>query len=114
VVELSDRAWNEPRLRRACPDNRLDKPCVCLGMTGLDPGLRFDQRKADIKANRVVLEYGFRLLPRPPAGWRGSGRAAPAEPAPLLLGSAQALHDGVLALQHAGLAGLRVARFPGD
>ena len=63
VVEPSDRVWNEPRFRRANPDYRLDKPCVYVGMTGLDPDLRFDKHKAGIKANRFVLEYGLRLLP---------------------------------------------------
>jgi hypothetical protein len=63
VVELSDRVWNEPRFRRANPGHRPEKPCVYVGMTGLDPDLRFDRHKAGIKANRFVLEYGLRLLP---------------------------------------------------
>jgi len=63
VVELSDRVWNEPRFRRANPDYRLDKPFDYVGMTGLDPDLRFDKHKAGVKANRFVLKYGLRLLP---------------------------------------------------
>jgi hypothetical protein len=63
VVELSDRVWNEARFRRANPDYRLGKPFVYVGMTGLDPDLRFDRHKAGIKANRFVLEYGLRLMP---------------------------------------------------
>jgi hypothetical protein len=63
VVELSDRVWNEARFRRANPDHRPDKPCVYVGMTGLDPDLRLDRHKAGIKANRFVLEYGLGLLP---------------------------------------------------
>jgi hypothetical protein len=63
VVELSDRVWNEPRFRKANPDHRLEKPCVYVGMTGLDPDLRFDKHKAGIQANRFVFEYGVRLLP---------------------------------------------------
>ena len=63
VVELSDRAWNEPSFRKANPDYHLDKPLVYVGMTGLDPDLRFDKHKAGIQANRFVFRYGLRLLP---------------------------------------------------
>jgi hypothetical protein len=63
VVELDDRVWNEPRFRKANPDHQLGKPFVYVGMTGLDPDLRFDKHKAGIQANRYVFEYGLRLLP---------------------------------------------------
>jgi hypothetical protein len=49
--------------RRANPEHRHDKPCVYVGMTGLDPDLRFDRHKAGIQANRFVFEHGLRLLP---------------------------------------------------
>ena len=41
----------------------LGKPCVYVGMTGLDPDLRFDKHKAGIQSNRFVFDYGLRLLP---------------------------------------------------
>ena len=63
VVLLADTVWNEARFRRANPPYRFDKPCVYVGMTGLDPDLRFDRHKADIQANRYVREYGVRLMP---------------------------------------------------
>ncbi len=63
VVELADRVWNEPRFRRANPDYRLGRPFVYVGMTGLDPDLRFDKHKAGIQANRFVQTYGLRLRP---------------------------------------------------
>lgn len=63
VVLLSDRVWNEPRFRKANPDHQLTKACVYVGMTGLDPDLRFDLHKAGIKANRFVQRYGERLVP---------------------------------------------------
>ena len=63
VVELADTVWNEARFRRANPDYRLGRPFVYVGMTGLDPDLRFDRHKAGIQANRFVLEYGLRLVP---------------------------------------------------
>jgi hypothetical protein len=63
VVELSDRVWNEPAFRRANPDVQLGRPFVYVGMTGLDPDLRFDRHKAGVQANRFVQRYGVRLLP---------------------------------------------------
>jgi len=63
VVELADPVWNEARFRAANPDYQLGKPFVYVGMTGLDPDLRFDKHKAGIQANRFVFEYGLRLLP---------------------------------------------------
>lgn len=64
VVELADRVWNVTRFRRANPDWQLGKPFVYVGMTGLDPDLRFDRHKAGIQANSFVREYGVRLLPQ--------------------------------------------------
>lgn len=64
VVELSDRVWNEASFRKANPDWQLGKPFVYVGMTGLDPDLRFDRHKAGIQANRWVRAYGLRLLPQ--------------------------------------------------
>ena len=63
VVELSDRVWNEPGFRSANPGYRHAKPCVYVGMTGLDPDLRFDRHKAGIQANRYVKDYGVKLVP---------------------------------------------------
>jgi len=63
VVELADAVWNEPSFRRANPERQLGKPFVYVGMTGLDPDLRFDRHKAGIQANRFVFQYGERLLP---------------------------------------------------
>jgi hypothetical protein len=64
VVELDPRVWNEARFREANPDHDRAKPCVYVGMTGLDPDLRFDRHKADIQANRYVRDFGLRLLPQ--------------------------------------------------
>jgi hypothetical protein len=51
------------RFRRANPDYALGKPFVYVGMTGLDPDVRFDKHKAGIQANGFVRDYGLRLLP---------------------------------------------------
>lgn len=63
VVLLSDRVWNEPAFRRANPEHDIRKPCLYVGMTGLDPDLRFDRHKAGVQANRFVQQYGERLVP---------------------------------------------------
>lgn len=63
VVELADQVWNIARFRRANPDYRLGQPFVYVGMTGLDPDLRFDKHKAGIQANSFVRDHGLRLRP---------------------------------------------------
>jgi hypothetical protein len=64
VVELSDRVWNVARFRAANPGYVPGKPFVYVGMTGLDPDLRFDRHMAGIQSNRFVREFGVRLLPQ--------------------------------------------------
>ncbi len=63
VVELSPDVLLEPRFRKCNPHYTEGKPCVYVGMTGLDPDVRFDKHKAGIQANRYVQHYGLRLLP---------------------------------------------------
>ena len=63
VIELSPDVLNEPRFLRSNPGYITGKPCVYVGMTGLDPDVRFDKHKAGIQHNRYVLRYGQRLLP---------------------------------------------------
>ena len=63
VIALSDEVLTHPRFLRCNPDYVTGKPCVYVGMTGLDPDVRFDKHKAGIQANRYVLRYGQHLLP---------------------------------------------------
>lgn len=63
VVQLSKDVRYEPRFKRANADYDARKPCVYVGMTGLDPDVRFDKHKAGIQANKYVRLYGERLLP---------------------------------------------------
>ena len=63
VIELSSGVLAEPRFLRSNPGYLTGKPCVYVGMTGLDPDVRFDKHKAGIQHNRYVLRYGLRLLP---------------------------------------------------
>lgn len=39
------------------------KPCVYVGMTGLTPEARFENRKNGVKAARVTRLHGIRLMP---------------------------------------------------
>ena len=64
VIELSDEVWNAARFRRANPDYQLGKPFVYVGMTGLDPDVRFDKHKAGIQSNVFARKFGLRLLPK--------------------------------------------------
>ena len=63
VIELSPEVLQHGKFRRANPDYDAMKPCVYVGMTGLDPDIRFDKHKAGIQSNRFVMLYGLRLLP---------------------------------------------------
>ncbi len=63
VIELSPDVLLEPRFRKSNPGYVAGKPCVYVGMTGLDPDVRFDKHKAGIQANRYAQQYGLRLLP---------------------------------------------------
>jgi hypothetical protein len=64
VVELADKVWDVARFRKANPQWRIGKPFVYVGMTGLDPDVRFDKHKAGIQSNTYVRKYGLHLLPR--------------------------------------------------
>ena len=63
VIELSSDVLREARFVRCNPGYVSGKPCVYIGMTGLNPDLRFDKHMAGIQANRYVLRHGVRLLP---------------------------------------------------
>lgn len=63
VIELSSEVLNEPRFRKCNPSYIQGKPCIYVGMTGLDPDHRFDKHKAGIQSNKYVKKYGLRLMP---------------------------------------------------
>ena len=63
VVELSNDVLLNARFMRSNPNYQPGKPCVYVGVTGLDPDVRFDKHKAGIQSNRYVREFGQRLLP---------------------------------------------------
>ncbi|MEO6626078.1 MAG: hypothetical protein ABIN37_14770 [Burkholderiaceae bacterium] len=63
VIELAQTVLQEPRFRKSNPQYVEGQPCVYVGMTGLDPDVRFDKHKAGIQGNRYAQKYGLRLLP---------------------------------------------------
>jgi hypothetical protein len=63
VIELSKDVLYEGRFKKANPDYVTGKLCVYVGMTGLDPDVRFDKHKAGLQSNRFVKQFGLRLLP---------------------------------------------------
>jgi len=63
VVELQKRVLDDPRFLKSNPTYKAGKPCVYVGMTGIDPDVRFDKHKAGIQANRYVQRFGLRLMP---------------------------------------------------
>jgi hypothetical protein len=63
VVLLDPAAGKLRKVRAANPNHDPKKPCVYVGMTGLEPETRFSNHKAGIKAASVVQRYGIRLLP---------------------------------------------------
>jgi hypothetical protein len=63
VIELSKDVLREARFVRGNPAYIAGKPCVYVGMTGLDPDIRFDKHKAGIQSNAYVRRYGLHLLP---------------------------------------------------
>jgi len=63
VIELSKDVLHEGRFKKSNPSYVMGKPCVYVGMTGLDPDVRFDKHKAGIQSNRYVKQFGLRLLP---------------------------------------------------
>jgi predicted GIY-YIG superfamily endonuclease len=62
VVLLDPKAARNPRVRAANPNHDPAKPCIYVGMTGLDPRERFANHKNGHKAARIVQKYGIRLL----------------------------------------------------
>ena len=63
VIELSKDVLYEAKFKKANPDYDYGMLCVYVGMTGLDPDVRFNKHKAGIQANRFVKDFGLRILP---------------------------------------------------
>jgi hypothetical protein len=63
VVLLDPAVAAHPSVQRLNPQRDPAKPCVYVGMTGLDPEERFANHKRGHKSAWTVRKYGLRLLP---------------------------------------------------
>jgi hypothetical protein len=63
VVELDPAILQRGKFRALNPGYVAGKPCVYVGMTGLDPRARFANHKRGYKANPFVRDYGWHLRP---------------------------------------------------
>jgi predicted GIY-YIG superfamily endonuclease len=63
VIELSKEVLREAKFIRGNPGYADGKPCVYVGMSGLDLDIRFDKHKAGIQSNAYVQRYGLHLMP---------------------------------------------------
>lgn len=63
VVLLDPAVGKFRSIRAENPDRDSEKPCIYVGMTGLNPEERFANHKAGIKAASLVKRYGIQLLP---------------------------------------------------
>ena len=63
VVLLDAKVAEHPSVRRINPKRDPAKPCLYVGMTGLDPAERFANHQCGHKSAWTVRKYGIRLLP---------------------------------------------------
>jgi len=61
VIQLSHKVLNERKFLKSNPNYIQGKLCFYVGMTGLDPDIRFDKHKAGIQSNKYVKKYGYQL-----------------------------------------------------
>ena len=54
VIELSKDVLDDAKFMKSNPGYEPGMPCVYVGMTGLDPDVRFDNHKAGIRANKYA------------------------------------------------------------
>ena len=64
VIELDRAVMHIRAFRERNPDARVDKSCVYVGSTWLEPQKRFEQHKAGVKANRFAHKFGVKLRER--------------------------------------------------
>ena len=63
VIELSRDVLRQAKFRHANPHHDPVKPCLYVGMTGLDPATRFERHRYGVKDNPYARRYGVRLRP---------------------------------------------------
>jgi len=63
VVLLDPAVADRASVQRLNPARQPGRPCVYVGMTGLDPEIRFLNHKEGVKASGWVRRHGVKLLP---------------------------------------------------
>jgi predicted GIY-YIG superfamily endonuclease len=63
VILLEARVAQHRSILRINPNRDAAKPCLYVGMSGLEPVERFQNHKNGHKAAWVVRRYGVRLMP---------------------------------------------------
>jgi hypothetical protein len=63
VVLLDAQVGRNRKVRIINPKRDPKKPCIYVGMTGIDPAARFRNHQRGYKASKYVQKYGVRLLP---------------------------------------------------
>ena|SRR5947209_1869035 len=64
VIKLDKKVLRRKKFREANPNYNPLKPCVYVGMTGLDPEQRFQNHMSGHKASKWAQSFGERLLPK--------------------------------------------------
>jgi len=64
VVRLDNAVLDESRFAKENPQHETDKPCVYVGMTGLDPDERPANHLQGHKSNSFVKRFGQYLMHR--------------------------------------------------
>ena len=64
VVELDPVVGRARSIRSLNPNRDPGKPCVYVGMTGIDPYVRFEQHKKGYRAARLVKKHGVAIIKR--------------------------------------------------
>ena len=63
VIKSSKQVLTESKFKKCNPNYITGKPCVSVGMTGLNPDVRFDKHQTGIQSNRYLKQYGLCLMP---------------------------------------------------
>lgn len=64
VIKLDKKIAKINAVRKLNPKRRSWKPCVYVGLTGLDPEVRFENHKKGYKSSKWVKKYAIKLLPK--------------------------------------------------
>ena len=63
VIKLSKKVAKLSKVLKLNPNRKFYKPCVYVGMTGLDIEKRFENHRKGYKSSKWVTKYGKKLMP---------------------------------------------------